>query len=58
MFALFLFIKHLQIVATLEFMPAVILTSRLCPKGMEATVYALLAGTVTVACLVNVRNPR
>jgi folate/biopterin transporter len=28
----------------LDFMPAVILTSRLCPKGMEATMYAILAG--------------
>lgn len=31
-------------------MPAVILTSRLCPKGMEATVYALLAGTCLLVC--------
>lgn len=28
----------------LDFMPAVVLTSRLCPKGMEATMYAVLAG--------------
>ena len=33
-----------QIVGSFELMPAVILTSKLCPKGMEATVYALLAG--------------
>ena len=29
---------------TLNFMPAVLLTSKLCPKDMEATTYALLAG--------------
>jgi hypothetical protein len=28
----------------MDFMPAVVLTSASCPKGMEATVYALLAG--------------
>jgi len=28
----------------LAFMPTVVLTSKICPKGMEATVYALLAG--------------
>lgn len=28
----------------LDFMPAVVLTASSCPKGMEATVYALLAG--------------
>lgn len=28
----------------LDFMPAVVLTSRLCPRGMEATTYAILAG--------------
>lgn len=28
----------------LDFMPAVVLTSASCPKGMEATVYSLLAG--------------
>ena len=28
----------------LDFMPAVILLSKLCPKGMEATLYALMAG--------------
>ena len=28
----------------MEFMPAVILTSKLCPKNMESTMYALLAG--------------
>ncbi len=28
----------------LEFMPAVLLTSKLCPKGIEATTYSLLAG--------------
>jgi hypothetical protein len=29
---------------TLNFMPAVLLTSKLCPKEMESTTYALLAG--------------
>ncbi|KAI0566892.1 Biopterin transporter [Gracilaria domingensis] len=33
----------LQVAATLDFMPAVVLTSKVCPKGMEASVYALLA---------------
>ena len=28
----------------LDFMPAVILLSKLCPRGMEATLYALMAG--------------
>jgi hypothetical protein len=28
----------------LEFMPAVVMTGKLCPKNMESTVYALLAG--------------
>lgn len=28
----------------LDIMPAVVLTSKLCPPGMEATVYAILAG--------------
>lgn len=28
----------------LDLMPAVVLTSKLCPPGMEATVYAILAG--------------
>lgn len=28
----------------MEFMPAVILTSKLCPIGIEATMFALLAG--------------
>jgi folate/biopterin transporter len=28
----------------LDFMPAVVLMSRLCPKGMESTMYAILAG--------------
>eukprot|EP01012_Entosiphon_sulcatum_P065674 TRINITY_DN9465_c0_g1_i1.p1 TRINITY_DN9465_c0_g1~~TRINITY_DN9465_c0_g1_i1.p1 ORF type:complete len:549 (-),score=71.44 TRINITY_DN9465_c0_g1_i1:147-1793(-) len=28
----------------LDFMPAVVLTSKVCPKGMESTVYAVLAG--------------
>ena len=28
----------------LNFMPAVVLTSKVCPENMEATVYALLAG--------------
>jgi len=32
------------IVEMLAFMPGVVLTSKLCPKEMEATVYALLAG--------------
>ena len=29
---------------TLDFMPGVVLTSKLCPKHVEATTYALLAG--------------
>jgi BT1 family len=33
-----------QVAAMMDFMPAVVLTSASCPKGMEATVYALLAG--------------
>eukprot|EP01051_Picozoa_sp_SAG22_P007058 SAG22_NODE_484_length_9912_cov_23.425150_8_plen_262_part_00 len=33
-----------QLCATLDFMPAVVLTSKLCPKNVESTVYALLAG--------------
>ena len=28
----------------LDFMPMVVLTSKLCPSKMESTVYALLAG--------------
>jgi len=32
------------VVAQLDLMPAVVLTSKLCPPGMEATMYALLAG--------------
>ena len=28
----------------MDFMPAVVLTSKVCPKGLESTVYALLAG--------------
>jgi hypothetical protein len=34
----------MQICYTLNFMPAVLLTSKLCPKDMESTTYALLAG--------------
>lgn len=33
-----------QLCATLDFMPAVVLTSKLCPPNVESTVYALLAG--------------
>lgn len=33
-----------NIIVMLDFMPAVVLTSASCPKGMEATVYSLLAG--------------
>ena len=33
-----------QVCSMLDFMPAVILISRMCPRGMEATVYAVLAG--------------
>eukprot|EP00854_Cymbomonas_tetramitiformis_P019829 gene19829-23714_t len=33
-----------EVAYMLDFMPAVILTSKLCPKNMESTVYALLAG--------------
>lgn len=32
-----------QVVSMLELMPAVVLTSKVCPPGMEASVYALLA---------------
>lgn len=32
-----------EVAYTLDFMPAVVLTSKVCPKGMEASVYALLA---------------
>ena len=32
------------VVEMMDFMPGVILTSRLCPKNLEAVVYALLAG--------------
>lgn len=32
-----------QVAYILDFMPAVVLTSKVCPKGMEASVYALLA---------------
>eukprot|EP00123_Amoebidium_parasiticum_P001510 comp12622_c0_seq1/m.7661 comp12622_c0_seq1/g.7661 ORF comp12622_c0_seq1/g.7661 comp12622_c0_seq1/m.7661 type:complete len:605 (-) comp12622_c0_seq1:275-2089(-) len=32
------------IVGMLNFMPGVVLISKLCPKGMESTLYALLAG--------------
>lgn len=32
-----------SVASMLDFMPAVTLTSKLCPKGMEASVYALLA---------------
>jgi len=33
-----------QVVSMFDWMPAIILTSKLCPKNMESTVYALLAG--------------
>jgi folate/biopterin transporter len=33
-----------QLTSQLDFMPSVILVSRLCPRGMEATIYALIAG--------------
>lgn len=33
-----------NVIVMLDFMPAVVLTSASCPKGMEATVYSLLAG--------------
>jgi len=33
-----------QVCYMLDFMPGVIMTSKLCPKGCEAMVYALLAG--------------
>lgn len=32
-----------QVATTFDLMPAVVLTSKVCPKGMEASVYALLA---------------
>jgi hypothetical protein len=40
----FILLQNCKIVMMLESMPAVMLTSRLCPKGLEATYYALLAG--------------
>jgi len=33
-----------QVAYMLDFMPGVVLTSKLCPKGVEGTMYALLAG--------------
>ena len=33
-----------EVVVMLDFMPAVVLTSKLCPRGIESTVYAVLAG--------------
>lgn len=33
-----------QVAMMLDFMPVAVLMSRMCPKGMEATMYALLAG--------------
>lgn len=33
-----------NLVYMLDYMPAVVLTSKLCPKNMESTTYALLAG--------------
>lgn len=33
-----------EIVLMLDWMPAIVLTSKLCPIGVESTVYALLAG--------------
>jgi len=32
------------VVSMLDWMPGIVLTSKLCPRGMESTVYALLAG--------------
>jgi hypothetical protein len=49
------------------FMPAVVLTSKLVPKGLESTTYALLAGAPAarplllqppVAACIRVRRPR
>jgi len=33
-----------EIVSMMDFMPGVVLTSKLCPKGAESTMYAILAG--------------
>lgn len=33
-----------EVIDMMDFMPAVVLTSKLCPIGVESTVYALLAG--------------
>ncbi|KNC82139.1 hypothetical protein SARC_05559 [Sphaeroforma arctica JP610] len=33
-----------QVIGMLEFMAAVVLTTKMCPKNIESTVYALLAG--------------
>lgn len=33
-----------NVVYMMDFMPAVVLTTRLCPKDLEAVIYALLAG--------------
>ena len=34
----------MQVAYMLDFMPVVVLTSKVCPRSMESTVYALLAG--------------
>ena len=34
----------LEIASMMFFLPAVVLTSKVCPKGYEATTYAVLAG--------------
>jgi hypothetical protein len=36
-----------QVTYMLDFMPVAVLMSRMCPKGMESTMYALLAGFST-----------
>eukprot|EP00493_Phyllostaurus_siculus_P027933 UN28281 len=36
--------NYFNVIDGINFMPAVILTAKLCPKNLEATTYAMLAG--------------
>ena len=49
-----------QVVSMFDWMPAIILTSKLCPKNMESTVYALLAGFQVgcTRCYLCLRGPK
>lgn len=42
-----------QVALMLDLMPAVVLTSKVCPKGMEASVYALLASYQNIGSAVS-----